>query len=77
MDSSYISHFRDSTPSFFLPSYLIIYRVIVISAAKVQSGCDKNRHRKKKSMLLEPESEEHSYSPFVSLHLQVILISCY
>ena len=28
-------------------------------------------------MFLEPESEEHSYSPFVSLHLQVILISCY
>ena len=28
-------------------------------------------------MFLEPESEKHSYSPFVSLHLQVILISCY
>lgn len=28
-------------------------------------------------MFLEPESEEHSYSPFVSLHLQVILISSY
>lgn len=28
-------------------------------------------------MFLEPESKEHSYSPFVSLHLQVILISSY
>ena len=28
-------------------------------------------------IFLEPESEEHSYSPFVSLHLQMILISCY
>ena len=41
MDSSYISHFRDSTPSFFQHSYLIIYRVIVNSAAKVQSSCEK------------------------------------
>lgn len=41
MDSSYILLFRDSYPLFFLPSYLIIYRVIVISAAKVQSGGDK------------------------------------
>ena len=29
MDSSYISHFRDSTPSFFLPSYLIIYLSLI------------------------------------------------
>ena len=26
-------------------------------------------------MFLEPESEKHSYSPFVSLHLQMFLVS--
>ena len=48
MDSSYISHLRDSTPSFFLHPYLIIDRMIVNSVAKVQSGCVKNWHRRRK-----------------------------
>ena len=49
MDSSYISHLRDSTPSFFLHPYLIIDRMIVNSVAKVQSGCVKNWHRRRKN----------------------------
>lgn len=76
MDSSYILFSGTPNPSSFC-IHTLLYRVIVNSAAKLQSGCDKNRHRKKKSMFLEPESEEHSYSPFVSLHLKMILVSGY
>ena len=34
MDSSYISHFRDSTPSFFLHSYLIYIELLSILRQK-------------------------------------------
>lgn len=41
MDSSYISHFRDSTPSFFLHSYLNYIQSYCQFCGKIQSCYDK------------------------------------
>lgn len=47
MDSSYILFSGTPNPSSFC-IHTLLYRVIVNSAAKLQSGCDKNWHREKK-----------------------------
>ena len=47
MDSSYILFSGTPNPSSFC-IHTLLYRVIVNSAAKVQSGCDKNWHRRRK-----------------------------
>ena len=41
MDSSYISHFRDSTPSFFLHPYLIIIELLSILLQKYNQDATK------------------------------------
>ena len=49
MDSSYISHFRDSTPSFFLYSYLYYIELLSILRQKynpVKTKTDIGRRRK-------------------------------
>ena len=48
MDSSYILFSGTPNPSSFC-IHTLLYRVIVNSAAKLQSGCDKNWHREKKN----------------------------
>ena len=48
MDSSYILFSGSPNPSSFC-IHTLLYRVIVNSAAKLQSGCDKNWHREKKN----------------------------
>ena len=48
MDSSYILFSGTPNPSSFC-IHTLLYRVIVNSAAKLQSGCDKKWHREKKN----------------------------
>ena len=48
MDSSYISHFWDSTPSFFLHSYLNYIELLSILRQKYNPVTKKNWHRRRK-----------------------------
>ena len=70
MDSSYISHFRDSTPSFFLHSYLIYIELLSILRqkynpvkTKTDIGGEKNEEgRGKREDEIEDEIQ-YAYCP--------------
>ena len=64
MDSSYILFSGTPNPSSFC-IHTLLYRVIVNSAAKVQSGCDKNWHRRRKD---EEGRSNYSWNTICILH---------
>ena len=66
MDSSYISHFRDSTPSFFLHSYLIYIELLSILRQKYNPVKIKTDIGGEKKIKREDEIEneiQYAYCP--------------
>ena len=65
MDSSYISHFRDSTPSFFLQSYLNYIELLSILRQKynpVKTKADIGGEKMKREDEIEDEIQ-YAYCP--------------